>query len=679
MSSAPSVVRQLSDDTINRIAAGEVIERPASVVKELVENAVDAGAGRVEIVTAGGGKTLIRVTDDGSGMSRDDLALAVERHCTSKLRADDLLDIHTLGFRGEALPSIGAVSRLAIATRHASEPHGWEITLEGGLKGEPRPAGLARGTRVEVRDLFFSTPARLKFLKTERAEAAAITEVVKRLALARPDVRFSLSGADRSALDLPVARGADARLVRIAQVVGADFPDNAVPIDAAREGVELVGYAGLPTYHRAASTWQFLMVNGRPVRDRQLFGALRGAYQDLMRADRHPVVVLDIRLDPHEVDVNVHPTKADVRFREQGLVRGLVVGAIREAMARAGHRASTTVGAATLAAFRTGLGPGLGPDAAPPAGHHQAATTPRGFGRPESPGAAAGRSPSSYGRDPLRPSGGVPREAWDWRVSPFRPDPMDRAQDPADGDPGQSGIDPIPDEPQGDAPLSGFGEAMQAGFAPGFGVSADIRAADPAQDAERAARPLGAARAQLHENYIVSQTRDGFILVDAHAAHERLTYERLKRQRAEAGIPRQMLLVPEIVELPEEDAGRLAAHAGALAEAGLVLEPFGPVAIAVRETPALFKRLDIAGLVRDIADDLADRDASSRLDERINHILSTMACHGSVRTGRRLRPEEMDALLREMEATPNSGQCNHGRPTWVELKLTDIERLFGRS
>ncbi|XBY43180.1 DNA mismatch repair endonuclease MutL [Methyloraptor flagellatus] len=349
-------VRQLSEVTINRIAAGEVVERPASVVKELVENALDAGAARIEIVTAGGGKTLIRVTDDGSGMTREDLDLAVERHCTSKLADDDLLTIETLGFRGEALPSIGAIARLAIATRHASEPHGWEIAIEGGDKIEPRPAALSRGTRVEVRDLFFATPARLKFLKTERAEAAAITEIVKRLALSRPDVRFSLAGADRSALELSAQTGDDAWIARIAAVIGADFAENSVPVDAEREGVRLVGHVGLPTFHRAASTQQYLMVNGRPVRDKLLMGAIRGAYADVMAGDRHPVLVLDLRLDPHEVDVNVHPTKADVRFREGGLVRGLLVGAIREALARAGHRSSTTGGSATLAALRPGLG-----------------------------------------------------------------------------------------------------------------------------------------------------------------------------------------------------------------------------------------------------------------------------------------------------------------------------------
>ncbi len=646
-------VRQLSEDTVNRIAAGEVVERPASVVKELVENALDAGARRIEVITAGGGKSLIRVADDGLGMTRADLALAVDRHCTSKLDDGDLADIRTLGFRGEALPSIGAVARLGITTRHAAEPHGWQIAVDGGAKSEPRPAALDRGTRVEVRDLFFATPARLKFLKTERAEAAAVGEVVKRLALARPDVRFFLGGTDRLPAEFPALSGDDAWLGRIGQVLGADFAENAVAIDATREGIALVGHAGLPTYHRAASTQQYFMVNGRPVRDKLLMGALRGAYQDLMRADRHPVVVLDIRLDPHEVDVNVHPTKADVRFREQGLVRGLLIGAIREAMARAGHRASSTVGGATLAAFRAGPD-GSGQARPGPGGEGAFATT-----------AHSGRQ--AY--DPPDRAAAPPRAAWDWRASPYR-----TATDPVPGG-------AILDEGRGPADFAGFGEAGQAAFEGLVLPSADRRAAIPADtagDGDRVARPLGAARAQLHENYIVAQTRDGMILVDAHAAHERLTYERLKRQLDETGVARQLLLVPEIVEMPAEDAARILAEAPALAEAGLVVESFGPVAVAIRAVPALVGSADWAGILRDVADDLSEWDASGRVRERVDRVLSTMACHGSVRTGRRLRPEEMDALLRAMEATPNSGQCNHGRPTYVELKLGDIERLFGR-
>jgi DNA mismatch repair protein MutL len=672
-------VRQLSEVTINRIAAGEVVERPASVVKELVENALDAGAARIEIVTAGGGKTLIRVTDDGSGMTREDLALAVERHCTSKLADDDLLTIETLGFRGEALPSIGAIARLAIATRHASEPHGWEIAIEGGDKIEPRPAALSRGTRVEVRDLFFATPARLKFLKTERAEAAAITEIVKRLALSRPDVRFSLAGADRSALELSAQTGDDAWIARIAAVIGADFAENSVPVDAEREGVRLVGHVGLPTFHRAASTQQYLMVNGRPVRDKLLMGAIRGAYADVMAGDRHPVLVLDLRLDPHEVDVNVHPTKADVRFREGGLVRGLLVGAIREALARAGHRSSTTGGSATLAALRPGLGGAQG------AAWQGAGWRPGSWAGAAPAGGQAGASgPAMEESAGFRVHSGRPA-AWndavpaardigfDWRASPFRP---------ADGT-GGAAWSPA-DIAANDAAFHEDGVTPELPSAAAIALSVlaepsgDTRGHATPLDEERVHRPLGAARAQLHANYIVSQTEDGIVIVDAHAAHERLNYERLKAALAAKGVARQILLIPEIVELPEEDVERLVAEAAAFAEAGLVLEGFGPTAVAIREAPSMLGPIDLRGLIRDLADDLAEWDRSSRLEERLHRILSTMACHGSVRTGRRLRPEEMDALLREMEATPNSGQCNHGRPTWVELKLGDIERLFGR-
>jgi DNA mismatch repair protein MutL len=637
-------VRQLSDDTINRIAAGEVIERPASVVKELVENAIDAGATRIEVVTAGGGKTLIRVTDDGHGMTRDDLALAIERHCTSKLDDEALLAIDTLGFRGEALPSIGAVGRLAIATKHASEPHGWELSVEGGVKSEPRPAALSLGTRIEVRDLFFSTPARLKFLRGERAETGAIADVIKRLAMARPDIRFTLSGADRGTTTYAAAHGPDARLVRIAQILGEDFAQNSVKLDVERDGIRLTGYAGLPTFHRASATHQFFSVNGRPVRDKMLLGALRGAYADVMASDRHSVVVIDIALDSQEVDVNVHPTKADVRFREPQIVRGLVVSGIRAALGASGHRASTTGGRATLAALRPGWQP-----------------APDHLGRVPQPTFANLSEPERLAPVPaLRVHSGDSGDArqpterargWDWR-----------------------GL-----APHSLAEERGFAEERQADLGVPVEPSADTRATISPVTSDATAHPLGTARAQLHENYIVAQTADGVVIVDAHAAHERLTYEKLKRQRAENGIARQMLLIPEIIELTADEAGALLAASDDLAAAGLVIESFGGEAIAVREVPVLLGTFDVARLIRDIADDLTDTGATSRIETRINRVLSTIACHGSVRTGRRLRLEEMDALLREMEVTPNSGQCNHGRPTWVELKLGDIERLFGRS
>ncbi len=584
---------------INRIAAGEVVERPASVVKELVENAIDAGAGRIEIVTAAGGVALIRVVDDGAGMDRDDLALSVERHCTSKL-TNDLLHIGTLGFRGEALASIGAVARLSITSRRRDSSDGWSVTVEGGRSSGPQPAAMAPGTRVEVADVFFATPARLKFLKSERAEAAAIGEVVRRIALAHPGIRFSLSGSDRSPLDLPAATGPGASLERLTQVLGRDFPANAVRVEAEREGVRLSGYAGLPTYHRANALQQYLFVNGRPVRDRLLLGALKGAYADVLSRDRHAVAALFIDLPPHQVDINVHPAKAEVRFRDPGLVRGLLVGAIREALAGAGYRATTTGGPAMIEAFR------------------------------------APAAPSSGG----------------WRGAAFR---------------GGGFAEPA------QMPLA---EPTQAPLAPLAMPSADAR---PAAYSETAvSRPLGAARAQVHENYIIAQTQDGLIVVDQHAAHERLVYERLKAALERKGIARQLLLIPEIVDLPEEDVARLAERSGELAELGLVLEAFGPGAVAVRETPAILGEVDAGQLVRDLADELAELDSATLLRERLDKVAGTMACHGSVRSGRRLRPEEMDALLRDMEATPNSGQCIHGRPTYVELALSDIERLFGR-
>ncbi|MBH0238183.1 DNA mismatch repair endonuclease MutL [Methylobrevis albus] len=621
------LVRQLSPVTINRIAAGEVVERPASVVKELVENAIDAGASRIEIVTAGGGKTLVRVTDDGSGMVRADLALSVERHCTSKLIEDDLLDIRHLGFRGEALPSIGSVAELVIETRHADEPHGWGLAVIGGAKDEPRPVGVSAGTRIEVRNLFFATPARLKFLKSERAEAAAVTDMVKRLALAAPAIRFTLAGADRSTLELPAVSGEGARDARIGQILGRDFAANAIPIAAEREGVRLEGLAGLGTFHKANSLSQFLFVNGRPVRDKALLGAVRAGYADVMAGDRYPAVALFLSLDPHEVDVNVHPTKAEVRFRDPGLVRGLVVGALRAAHLAAGHRTSSTHGSATLAALAQSMD------------------------RARSASAGSG----------IAMRAAYPAGVYDWRSAPERPLAADA------GGPAGAGAVGIPADLGRD----------QSRFADFAAPSADARPhlAEPSED--RLARPLGAPRAQIHATYIVAQTTDGLVIVDQHAAHERLVYERLKAQLA--GRPAsQLLLIPEIVDLPEEDAARLLERADEFERLGLVIESFGPGAVAVRETPALLGKVDAATLVRDLADHIAEWDRATTLAERLDHVAATMACHGSVRAGRRLRVEEMDALLRDMEATPASGQCNHGRPTFVELKLADIERLFGR-
>ena len=624
-------VRQLDETVINRIAAGEVIERPASVIKELVENAIDAGAGRIEIVTAGGGKTLMRITDDGCGMDRADLALSVERHCTSKIPDNDLSAIDTLGFRGEALASIGAVSRLAIASRAAGSGEAWEIAVDGGARTEPRPAALPAGTRIEVRDLFFSTPARLKFLKSERAESTAITDVVRRLALAHPGIRFSLAGADRTALTLEKR---DSLTGRIGDVIGREFVENSVEIDAEREGVHLAGLAGRPSFSRANSLGQFLFVNGRPVRDKLLLGALRGAYADVMAHDRNPVVALFIDIDPQEVDVNVHPAKADVRFRDSQLVRGLLIGAIREALTKAGLKSATPMARAGLAAFRPSFTP----------------TTPR-------------------------PSAPV-----NWRASAQRP--LDLGAAP----PRPAATPAAPGSATSAYPDAGFHEDHPDAPAPAEPAlsdeitrpSADTRADAEPLPADRIDRPLGAARAQLHETYIIAQTRDGLVIIDQHAAHERLVYERLKTALAERTVPSQALLVPEIVDVSADDRDRILSHAEELESFGLSVDGFGPGAIAVRSVPAALPRLNIPAFVHDLADDLAEWDKSTRLEEKLSLVAATMACHGSVRAGRRLKPEEMDALLRDMEATPNSGTCNHGRPTFVELKLTDIERLFGR-
>jgi DNA mismatch repair protein MutL len=592
-------VRQLSESLVNRIAAGEVVERPASAVKELVENALDAGARRIEVVIDGGGRRLIRVSDDGEGMPRADLALSVERHATSKLDHEDLLAIGTLGFRGEALPSIGSVAKLAITTRHASEPHAWTLSVDAGAKSEVAPAALGQGTRVEVRDLFYATPARLKFLKSDRAEGEAVREVVRRLAMSRPDVAFTLAGEERAALTWPaMLPGAAGRLARLGDVLGADFRANAVEVSGGREGLRIAGYAALPTFTRANALGQYLFVNDRPVRDKLLLGAVRAAYADYLPRDRHPVLALFVDIDPREVDVNVHPAKTEVRFRDAGLVRSSIIGALRDALARGGQRAASTGGEATISAFRPNT---------------------------------------------------APRGGWDWRRSPAMPQARE---------------------------AFAFAEAAQAAFdvAPSVDARATLTEAAP----DMLERPLGAARAQIHETYIVAQTRDGLVVVDQHAAHERLVYEKLKAFLARDGVARQMLLIPEIVELDEADAARLVARAEELAGFGLAIESFGPGAVAVRETPALLGEIDAGALVRDLAEHVAEWEDSVPLERRLMHVAATMACHGSVRAGRRLKPEEMNALLREMEATPNSGQCNHGRPTYVELKLTDIERLFGR-
>ncbi len=584
-------IRLLPPVLVNRIAAGEVIERPAAAVKELVENAIDAGASRIDVTLREGGQALIAVADNGGGMTAEELVLAVERHCTSKLPEDDLLRIASLGFRGEALPSIGAVSRMRITSRPLGADSGWEITVEAGAKAAPMPAAHPPGTRVEVRDLFFATPARLKFLKTPRTERDLAVDSVRRLAMAYPGISFTVIGDEERVLLRLAAAGdsepAIARRTRLAALLGRDFAENSVEIDAERGGFRLTGLIGLPTLNRAAPRDQYLVVNGRPVRDKLLVGAVRGAYQDVLARDRHPMVALFVDGPPEEIDVNVHPAKAEVRFRDAALVRGLIVGALRNALAAAGHRASSTVAAGAVAAFRPGSGI---PAPSPP---RFAFPLP-----PPTPSLALAESANNF----LRPT----------------------------------------------------------------------------EEVAAAETPLGAARAQLHRTYILAETPTGIVLVDQHAAHERLVYERMKEALAAQGVARQALLLPEIVELDETGAARLAARAEELAEFGLVLEPFGPGAIVVREIPALLPGLDVGALVRDLADELAEWGDTLALKERIETVCGTLACHTSVRAGRHLSPPEMDALLRQMEATPNSGQCNHGRPTYIALDLADIERLFGR-
>ena len=604
------LIHRLPSELINRIAAGEVVERPASAVKELVENALDAGASRVEIQADGGGLARILVADDGHGMLADDLVLAVERHATSKLTpgvdgAYDLLRIATLGFRGEALPSIGSVARLVLTSRARDQADAHALQVDAGAVGAPTPAGFPgpHGTRIEVRDLFYATPARLKFMKSERAEATAITEEVKRQAMAQEAVHFTLEIDSRRTLRLPAETpGPAGRLARLGAILGRDFAENALALDQEREGIRLTGYAGLPTYNRGNAGHQFLFVNGRPVRDRLLQGALRGAYADFLARDRHPAAALYIDLDAGLVDVNVHPAKAEVRFRDPGLVRGLIVSGLRHALAAAGHRASTTVSSAALGGFRP---QGIAPQ------------------------------PNAGGFSAWRQGG--------WTAAQVLP-----------------GLTGVSARAESDSP---HGVAEPGAPAPAF---------DPMDF------PLGAARAQVHETYIIAQTRDGVVIVDQHAAHERLVYERMKTEMEQGGVARQGLLLPEVVELDPAEADRVIARADDLAALGLVVEAFGPGAVLVREVPALLGETDVQGLVRDIADDLAETGQTLALTERLQEVCSTMACHGSVRAGRRLTAPEMNALLRQMEATPHSGQCNHGRPTYVELKLFDIERLFGR-
>jgi DNA mismatch repair protein MutL len=605
-------VRRLDPLLVDRIAAGEVIERPASAIKELVENSLDAGATRIDVAIEDGGRKLIRVIDDGCGMDADDLALAVERHATSKLPDGDLSCIATLGFRGEALPSIAAVADLSIATRAQGAETGCALRVVAGERRGVMQSNWPRGARIEARDLFAATPARLKFLKTDRAETQAVADVIRRLAMAHPAVRFSLATNGGTLLEFPECEESGKGLSRrIAQILGREFAESSVALDAARGDFRLTGFIGLPTFNRANAQMQYVYVNGRPVRDKLFAGAVRAAYMDFLSGDRHAALALFLDCDYSAVDVNVHPAKAEVRFADAGFVRGFVVGALKEALASAGHRSAST-------------------------GAEQAL---------ETIAERARRSSAFADAAPRQGSMAAPPANWSLAASPSAP--------------------------------AGFAESAQARFDTGA-PAANASAFTQAPAAVDLFAPLGAARAQLHETYIVAQTEDGLVIVDQHAAHERIVYERLKRQREATGVERQILLIPRVVDL---DAQRLAALEPAfaeLAELGLALESFGPGAVLVRESPAALGEVDHARLVADIADMLAEEGDARGLSRRLDHVLATCACHHSVRAGRRLTPQEMNALLREMEATPGAGQCNHGRPTYVELKLSDIEKLFGR-
>jgi DNA mismatch repair protein MutL len=615
MSNRP-VIRLLPNVIVNRIAAGEVVERPASVVKELVENAVDAGASRVDVRLEQGGRGLIAVTDNGIGMGPEDLQLAVQRHATSKMPGDDMMAIASLGFRGEALPSIGSVSRMRITSRAKGAEDAWMLAVEGGEVMEPAPATHPTGSTVEIRDLFYAVPARLKFLKTERTELQAATDMLERLAMSHPEVGFSLTHDGKMLHQWNGrSKGHEGRLLRLSDVLGKDFAENAQAVEASHEGMKLTGFASLPTFNKATSAWQYVSVNGRPIRDKQFLGAIRAAYQDYLAHDRHAVVALFLDLPPEEVDVNVHPAKAEVRFRMAGAVRSLVVHGIRQAIAGAGFKASTQVAAQALQFAR----PSVAPQSSLPLGYSSGQ------------GHSVAMPASSYsGAMMQRVREQVAPKAWN--------------------------------EPESQVP---------------FGIGPDISPA-PANQPQEDIPPLGYAKAQLHGTYIVSQTADGLVIVDQHAAHERLVYERMKQAMAAGTLARQAMLIPEVVEVGAHGQEILKTRSEELLQLGLKLEPFGDKAVLVREAPALLGECDIAGLVKDMLAEMEEHGEHFSLRSRIEHICGTMACHGSVRAGRVLSTGEMNALLREMEATPHSGQCNHGRPTYVELKKADVEKLFGR-
>ena len=600
-------IRQLPETLVNRIAAGEVVERPASVVKELVENSIDANATQINTLVREGGRAEIIITDDGCGIARKELHLALERHATSKLSGEDLFNISSLGFRGEALASIGAISRLKLTSRRLGDEEAWMLEVEGGRIGDLEPVAHPIGTRIEIRDLFYATPARLKFLKTPRTELGHINEIMKRLAMAHPSIGFVLNDGDRDLLSLAPIEDElqNSCLKRLASIIGREFAENALEINAEREDTLLTGYVGLPTLNRGNAKMQFLFVNGRPVRDKLFYGALRGAYRDFLASDRYPLVALFLTVPPEKLDVNVHPAKIEVRFSDANKVRGLIVGAIKHALAEAGHRASTTIADGVFASARQSHIPLS-------RGYPNFISMEKKFPQKEDQGPNLFSSNNNF-----------------------------------------------------DAPLSAS-------------VVNDGLSASTSESPDTSGFPLGVARAQLHETYIIAQTSDGIVIVDQHAAHERLVHERIKHSLETGGIRRQGLLIPEVVELDPASAERLLARSDELLELGIALESFGSETVVVREIPALLKNCDVQSLVRDLVIDFDENDEALALKDRLGDITAKLACHSSVRAGRRLNADEMNSLLREMEATPHSGQCSHGRPTYVELKLRDIERLFGR-
>lgn len=611
-------IRILPDTLVNQIAAGEVIERPASVVKELVENAIDAGASSIEITLVDGGKSLIAVADNGKGMAREDLELAVERHATSKLPDDDLFHIGYLGFRGEALPSIASVARLSVTSRSRQAENGWRMEVNGGVKQSPVPAASAAGTRVEVRDLFYAAPARLKFLKTAAGEVTQCVDIVNRIALANPQISFYLIDGQKKKISLNACQGElfDARLKRLSDVMGREFGENSLLINAERDHLRISGYVSLPTYNKANSLSQYLFVNNRPVRDKLLLGAVKGAYQGVLEIGRYPLCALFFDVDPDYVDVNVHPTKAEVRFFDGAAVRGLLVSAIRNALTAGSQQ---TAAPANLESF---LQDSL---------ENASLTAPLLM--------SDDKEEAAFLNDCHQPA-----------PSAFR-----------------RTLPPLPSRPR----TAALPELERK-----FSVRAEEDDNSRYADADGV---LGQAKAQFHNTYIISQTEDSIVLIDQHAAHERIVMEKMKKALNEGRKPAtQMLLIPEIVELDACDKQRLLENAENLDQLGLSVEEFGPSAVIVREIPALIKDCDTQKLVHDLAEQIAEWGSDFALTEKLNHIVATMACHGSVRAGRSLNLAEMNHLLREMEQTPNSGQCNHGRPTYIELKLKDIDKLFHR-